>query len=306
LSFRRYFQLKYSPVGVKILTEYVESGEEELRFCEAVKIAAGGRRMIISDNLSCAGAELSLGFVEPLKEKETQAVLLEPFSEMESYDVVLVIATPEKIMNVSRVYSQVFGEKMTASFSGERAVCGEATAFPVKTGKPNLSFLCEGARIYAGYGDEEVVAGFPEDIFRKMSEAIVRGKVKALCGCLMDDLPEHVKRKLENMGFDKATDHFTGFFNGKVVKLYIFKNKIANRIGVFTSVKFKGEEEAESAISNFNGDFSVLKRENWVELSKIIQLSDDISRAVRNPEFDKVLRMELEKIVSAAKKLKKS
>ncbi|MET1125153.1 MAG: DUF169 domain-containing protein [Archaeoglobaceae archaeon] len=219
MSFRRYFQLKYSPVGVKLLEEEAEDGVVKDRFCSAVREATA--RRVVAKAFNCAGAEVSL-FLE-LKEFEPQSILIEPYNEKGDYDAVLAIATPEKVMEISRAFRQIFGDAMVARFSGSRAVCGEATADVVKTGKSNVSFLCEGARILGGYGSDEVVVGFPADLFRKFERDLVTGKLKSLCGCLTDDLPEHVKKKFMEMGFDKATDHFMGYFNGTIVNVYVFR-----------------------------------------------------------------------------------
>jgi uncharacterized protein (DUF169 family) len=311
LSFRRHFQLKSNPVGVKILTEELRDSGDATRYCEAVRIAAS-KKVVLSDNLNCAGAELSLGFVEPLKsfKGETKAIVLEPYRETEDYHAVLIIANPEKVMEIARAYKQIFGEEVIAVFSGERAVCGEATANPLETGKPNVSFLCDGARILAGYSANEVVIGFPAVVFREFERAITAGKLKSLCGCLTDDLPDHVKRKFEAVGFEKASDHFVGYVNGTIVNIYIFRGEIINRIGIFASVRLKSENEAEAAVRKLSeglgeNGYIITRRENWVELSKIIILDEDISRFVRKPQFEKIIREEVEEISSRAKSIKK-
>ena len=304
MSFRRYFQIPYQPVAVKILKEHVKPSEENLRFCEAVMRAATKEERIVLDeiNLICSGALVSLGFVPGVfseSEGETKAVVVEPYRGQEC-DVVLVIATPDRIMKIASFYSQLFGEEIRAEFSGENAVCGEATAKVKKEGKPNVSFLCEGAREYAGYKREEIVIGFPYETFRRMEEAIKREEVKSMCGCLMDDLPKDVVEKFEKMGFDKATDHFFGFHNGKTVKVYIFKD--TNALGIYTSVKFKSEEEAEKVVENYKGDYILLKRENWIDVSKIIEM--DVVSEIRKGDFEELLNAELDKLVEEARKLK--
>ena len=305
MSFRRYFQIPYQPVAVKILKEHVKATEENLRFCEAVKRAAtNGERIVLDEiNLICSGALVSLGFVKGVfseeSEEETKAVIVEPYKG-EECDVVLIIATPDRVMKIASFYSQLFGEELRAEFSGENAVCGEATAKVKKEGRPNISFLCEGAREYAGYKREEVVIGFTYETFRRMEEAIKKEEIKSMCGCLMDDLPRDVIEKFESMGFDKATDHFFGFYNGKTVKVYIFRD--TNALGLYTSVKFKSEEEAEKVVERYKGEYVLLKRENWVDVSKILEV--DVISEIRKGNFEELLNSELERIVKEAKKLK--
>lgn len=297
MSFRRYFQLRYSPVGVKLLE--AEDGEVMDRFCSAVKEATN--RRVIAKAFNCAGAEVSL-FIEQPKEFEPQSILIEPYNEKGDYDVVLVVATPEKVMEISRAFKQVFGGALVARFSGSRAVCGEATADVIRAGKPNVSFLCEGARVLGGYSGEEVVVGFPAELFRRFERELVTGKLKALCGCLTDDLPEHVKKKFMAMGFDKATDHFMGYINGKIVSVYVFRGEVSDRIAIYTSLKFRSEEEAEKALEAFDdGEVIAYRREKWLEVSKVLKLEEDIARAVKRPEFERWFLGEVEGLVGFVK-----
>lgn len=303
MSFRRYFQLKFNPVGVKLIAKEIQNAEVEERFCEAVREATMKR--IVVSAFNCAGAELSL-FLEPLKGSEAEAVVLEPYHEQGDYDVVLIIATPDKLMEVARAYRQIFGDSVVARLSGTRAVCGEATADVIKTGEPNVSFLCDGARFLGGYGNDEVVMGFPAQTFREFERAITAGRLKSLCDCLTDDLPEHVKKAFMAMGFDKATDHFLGYVNGSIVNVYVFKGEVSNRIAIFASVKFRNEDEAEKAVNTLSDDeVIVYRRGNWVELSKILTLDEDIGRAVRRDGFERWFTAEVEQLAAKTKELRK-
>jgi len=300
LNFRRHFEIQLKPVAV-IFLDKEEEALGEYRFCEAVRIVAErGERVVINEfNLTCAGALVSLGFITEDGE-ETKTIVLEEYKGQEC-DVVLVVTNPERIMRIAMFYKRLFDEDLNAMFSGENAVCGEATAFVRKSGKPNISFLCPGAREIGRYRKDEIVIGFPHETFRKIEEAIKRQEIKALCGCLMDDLPRDLIEKFEKMGFDKATDHFMGFVNGKSVKLYIFKGD-SSSIGIFTSVKFKDEMEAERVAENYRGEYVAIPRENWVELTKIVDI--DVFKKYKSPDFEDWILKEVEGITQEAKKLK--
>ncbi len=304
MTFKRYFEIHLDPVAVIFKREELE-GTGEYRFCEAVrKVAESGERIILNEfNLTCAGALVSLGFItEMAEEGETRSIIIEPYRKQRC-DVVLVVTNPERIMRISSFYRALFDEELHARFSGENAVCGEATALVRKEGKPNISFLCPGAREIGGYKREEIVIGFPYEIFARMEEAIRREEIKALCGCLMDDLPKDLIEKFEAMGFDKATDHFMGFYNGKSVKLYIFKGE-KNTLGIFTSVKFKSDEEARGAAESYSGGCVAIPRENWVEVTKIVDL--DVFEEYRNPDFEERIGREIDSVIEEARKLKMS
>jgi uncharacterized protein (DUF169 family) len=276
---------------------------KKLRFCEAVRLAAGGERVVLTGkNLDCFGAEMSLGFVEPLLEGLTKSVVVEPFTQDGEFDVVLVVANPEKIMELSLVYSQLFKERLEARFSGEKAVCGEATAEVIISGRPNISFLCHGARSYARYGSDEVVIGMPSDAFRKICWYLEKKQIRSMCGCLTDDIPQHVVERLERIGFYKATDHFAGMFEGRIVKLHVFRGE--ETVGLFTSIRFSSEEEAKVVKSEFEDPLSkcevyIQRRENWLDLSKIIEFE----LVSGDGEFEKRIREEVSKLLDCSKKI---
>ena len=119
----------------------------------------------------------------------------------------------------------------------------------------------------------------------------------------MDDLPKDLIGKFEAMGFDKATDHFMGFYNGKSVKLYIFKGD-KNTLGIFTSVKFKSENEATKAAESYSGDCVAIPRENWVEMTRVVEL--DVFEEYRKPDFEKKVGREIDTVIEEARKLKMS
>ncbi|MET1125154.1 MAG: hypothetical protein ABWW66_07885 [Archaeoglobaceae archaeon] len=56
-------------------------------------------------------------------------------------------------------------------------------------------------------------------------------------------------------------------------------------------------EEAERALESLN-DVVAYRRENWVELSRILKLEEDIARAVKRPEFEKSFIDEVTKLAS--------
>lgn len=302
MNFRDYFQIPLNPVAVIFREEEME-GDKYYRFCQAVReVAESGERIVLGEfNVTCAGALVSLDYITETAEKgETRSIILEPYRGQEC-DVVLVVATPDRIMKISSFYKKLFDEEISARFAGENAVCGEATALVRKTQKPNVTFLCPGAREEGKYRRDEVVIGFPKSIFDRIELAIRKQEIKALCGCLMDDLPKDLIKKFEDMGFEKATDHFFGFFNGKNVKLYIFKGE-TNTVGIYISVKFKTEEEAEKVAESYDGECVAIPRENWVELMKVVEL--DVFKEYRKPEFEENLGREIETVVDEARKLK--
>jgi len=308
-AFRRYFEIPSRPVAVKLLKDELEPTEGSFRYCEAVRLASHGERIVLSrKNLSCGSAEIALGLIEPLFDdddnfiKNIKSVVVEPY-EGQNCDVVLIIATPEKIMRIGSTYYQIFKKELSAKFSGETAVCGEATRDVLKSESPNITFLCEGAREYGNYRNDEIVLGFPEETFKKMDDAISKEQIRALCGCLMDDLPKRVIEKFEELGFEKATDHFIGMYNGKIVNIYVMRGDRISNIGVFTSVKFRSDDEAKKVVEQYSGNSFIYQRENWVDIYRIVEF-EDLEEIVGEKKFEKELIRNIEAIIQEARKIK--
>ncbi|HID28313.1 MAG TPA: hypothetical protein EYP22_10980, partial [Methanosarcinales archaeon] len=206
IKFRKFFELPYSPVAVKLHTELIEKNiDHPMRYCEMVRRSAvyGESFTFSVEELSCTSAELALGFTEPrygevyprIKNATTKSISLMPLEKCTfEPDVVIVIANPRKIMRIATIISQIHNrEPVEVKFKGEFAVCGECTAIPYMESKVNLSLLCSGARMFSEYKNDEIVIGFPFEEFVAIAESTEQKEItSALCGCIMDDLPNHV------------------------------------------------------------------------------------------------------------------
>lgn len=167
---RSYLGMNHRLVGVKILEENVDGHHPAapMTFCQAVREALAGRELIVEmDDLDCPSAELCLGFrepafvdVEPRIKARTKALRVGP---LEGADVVLLVLNPEQVMITSILLGGI-----KAEFKGEMAICGEAVAQVYNQGKPNLSFLCSGARDLGGFEVHELVLGLPYAAFLEL------------------------------------------------------------------------------------------------------------------------------------------
>src|SRR3989338_7402872 len=164
---RSYIGSKYKLVGVKILNEIPkdlsDKPKKPMRHCQMVWEAAvlGKTFTYMLEDLSCANAELALGFVEPkyvdvqprIQPSDTKAIRI---GSIDGADVILIILNPKQLMDLSVLLGGI-----KAEFKGEIAVCGEATSLPYMTKKPNISLLCNGARMFSDYKESELVLGLP-------------------------------------------------------------------------------------------------------------------------------------------------
>lgn len=327
-KFRKFFELPSSPVAVRILGE--DSKEEmndspPMRYCEMVRRSAMyGESFVFSvEELTCTSAELALGFTEPtygevyprIKPANTKLVSLTPLEKSENEpDVVVIVANPRKIMRVSTILSQLNDKKpVEAKFKGEFAVCGECTAIPYIEKKVNLSLLCNGARMFSGYSDDEIVMGFPMEDFTRISESTEEKEIiSALCGCIMDDIPKNAVTAMESVGLGKGTDHFFGRFGEEIVRLYTPKEKDGKitSLTLHVPVKFSDAETAATANEKANEilQLPVLHRvrDNWMDIALPVELGEPLNRAcMRGEKFDALLRSGIDAVLKEVEKVRR-
>ncbi len=293
MKFRKFFELPSSPVAVKIISDssIQKTASQPMRFCEMVRRSAlyGETFVFGVEELTCTSGELALGFTEPtygdvyprIKPANTKFVSVVPLEKTDKKpDVILVIGNPRKIMRVSTVLSRLQEKRpVEAKFKGEFAVCGECTAIPFMEKRVNLSLLCNGARMFSGYRDDEIVIGFPLDDFIRISESTEEEEItSALCGCIMDDIPAGAVAAIEKIGFGKGTDQFFGRFGNEIVRLYTPKDKEGKitTLTLHVPIKFKDSETAskvyEKAGEILEKPFLHRVRDNWLDLAMPLEL----------------------------------
>jgi len=326
-KFRKFFELPSSPVAVRIVQENSEqkTSAQPMRFCEMVRRSAvyGESFLFGVEELTCTSAELALGFTEPsygevyprIKPANTKLVSVSPLEKAEKKpDVVVVVGNPRKIMRVSTVLAQLREKQsVEAKFKGEFAVCGECTAIPYMEKKVNLSLLCNGARMFSGYRDDEIVMGFPLEDFIRISESTEEKEItSALCGCIMDDIPKNAVAAIEKIGFGKGTDQFFGRFGADIVRLYTPKDKDGKitSLTLHVPVKFKDNETAlsvnEKARELLQAPVLHRVRDNWVDIALPLDLGEPLNRAsMRGEKFDALVKGGIDTILKEVEKVKR-
>ncbi len=327
-QFIKFFQLSSSPVAVKISESELKGQRPKSPslFCDFVRKAAhdGESFLITEKDLQNFAARVILGFMDPkyveisprIKPAKTKSILVAPLGKIEAEpDVVLAIADPARMMHVAQVLHRATKVRLEAKMTCEAsAIAGEATALPFMEKESNLTLLCGGARGLAGYKDNELVVGIPFDHFIKMTELLVEPKlVAALCGCVMDEIPKHLKEAFIGLGFDKGTDHFYGEFGRKVFRIYLQKDekKVLNSATVNYPMKFKSEKEAkekvkaaEELLAELGGESMAVARENWLDLISIVKFPDGLDKiATDKKRFEQTVNSILESFVAIIEKL---
>lgn len=301
-KFRKFFQLPTSPVAIKISDKEIKGPRPRAPslFCEFVRKAAQGGEacLIIEDDLHSFTARVILGFTEPkyvdiyprVKPARTKSVLVGPLEKIEQEpDVVVTITDPSRMMQILQVLHRATRKRLEASMTSEAsAIAGEATALPHMEKRPNLTLLCGGARSIAGYGENELAIGIPFDQFVKLVDLLVEPTLAAaLCGCIMDEIPKHLKEAFVGLGFDKGTDHFYGDFEGKVFRFYLNKDEggLMAAATIHYPLKFKSEQEAQKSVgvakellAGLGGESTVIPRENWLDMILTVKFPDGLEK----------------------------
>ncbi len=327
MKFRKFFELPSSPVAVRIITDGSEQkiNAQPMRFCEMVRRSAvyGESFLFGVEELTCTSGELALGFTEPsygevyprIKPANTKLVSISPLEKTDKKpDVVITVGTPRKIMRVAKVLSQLHEKQpVEVKFKGEFAVCGECTAIPYMEKKVNMSLLCNGARMFSGYRDDEIVMGFPLDDFIRISESTEEKEItSALCGCIMDDIPANAVAAIEKIGFGKGTDQFFGRFGEEIVRLYTPKDKEGKitSLTLHVPVKFKDSETAmkvnEKAREFLQAPLLHRVRDNWMDMALPLELGETLNRAsMRGGKFEAIVKGGIETILKEVEKVKR-
>ena len=327
MKFRKFFELPSSPVAIRIINDSSEkkTSSQPMRYCEMVRRSAfyGESFVFGVEELTCTSAELALGFTDPsygevyprIKPANTKLVSVSSLEKTEKKpDVVVIIGNPRKIMRISTILSQLHEKQpVEVKFKGEFAVCGECTAIPFIEKKVNLSLLCNGARMFSGYRDDEVVMGFPLDDFVRIAESTEEKEItNALCGCIMDDIPAGAVSAIEKIGFGKGTDQFFGRFGSEIVRLYTPKEKDGKITSLTLHVPIKFKDSGTASLANEKASEILEKpllhrmRDNWVDIALPLDLGETLNRAsMRGEKFEALVKSGIDTILKETEKVKR-
>lgn len=79
-------------------------------------------------------------------------------------DVILIIANPEKVMELSQALLHKEGGRVNASFAGKQSVCADGVAYPYLTGEAGVTVGCSGSRKYTEIKEDEMIMSIPIDM----------------------------------------------------------------------------------------------------------------------------------------------
>jgi uncharacterized protein (DUF169 family) len=272
---RSHLGIKYNLVGVKVRKkgggaeqDPLKKPQKRIRFCQAVRLAANGAELDLAlDDLACPNAEVTLGFDEPLyvdiqpriMPAETEVVSVAPAEKMKDPDVVLTILNPKQAMETASLM-----EGLEAKFTGNLAVCGEATAKPYMDREANVTFLCGGARTFGDFKESELIFGAPLSEYEKLAEKIeaLDRSCGALCGCRTSDISPRIVNTFKKLGFEKGIDYFFGKIDEQNVRIYLNKDLQGRFKYVTIHLPMRGDIKPKAGSS-----LVVRKRGKWTDVA---------------------------------------
>lgn len=262
---RAYLGMKDKLVGIKINPpEDGEHPKEPAWFCQLVKESAlKGQESVISlEDLACPNADITLGLrkprymeIEPRIKEEVERVRI---GSIEGSDVVLLCLNAGQVMTLSILLGGI-----TTTFKGEMGVCGEAVAATYNQKKPNLTFLCNGARLMGGFKTNEIIVALPMGEFEALSLRI-ENLIKtggSLCGCQVSDIPKEMIKAFSEAGFDKGADYFFGKIDSHQVRVYLNKDETGRIRQLTFYLPVKGAEDIKVSLP-----FQSKRRGNWTDV----------------------------------------
>ncbi len=203
--------LERKPVGVKFLLtkeDYDEwpavENKHRMSYCTVVRRATQGRsQKIHRGHSACLGGAMALGFEEPTQEvvsgrrrfsqgsyrdlgiarkisknmvfckHRTYGVSVMPLEAYDTEpDVVLIICNPFNAMRVVQGYAYENGHANNIKLAGMAAICQECTSLPYEENQLNLSLLCSGTRMLAGWRKDEMALGMPFRLYLEMVDGL--------------------------------------------------------------------------------------------------------------------------------------
>lgn len=224
-------------VGIRFAhaeSEFDELPAREMRakipYCVLVRAAMSGRSVKLHRALSgCRGGSRALGFEAPGGDFTTGerfhrfglyrdleisrrvaagmarcrlpaiGVMARPLEEYrdETPEVVILALDPRNAMRVLQGYAWIHGPQINFRLTGNQALCVECTAYPLESGRMNISLLCSGTRHHARWKPHEMALGMP---FPRFAETVA-GLLKTADAVTPDAEKRRIREAFMRLGY---------------------------------------------------------------------------------------------------------
>ncbi|MEJ2248750.1 MAG: DUF169 domain-containing protein [Candidatus Lokiarchaeota archaeon] len=189
---KKILDLRYHPIGLKLVYENSHQDdfsskcyniEKKQRFSKYIKRVAEGDLLKLSEtDTACISSDTaghdSFSNIEldmKLNIRGLKHLLLFPVDEYpeESIDAMIIIITPHQFMKLIEIYVELYNKPMKLTTGASTGVCSEIVAYIIKREDVNVSFLCHGARSYAGFDADEFLFGIPAKLIPDFMEKLL-------------------------------------------------------------------------------------------------------------------------------------
>ncbi|MDG6245000.1 MAG: DUF169 domain-containing protein [Methanolobus sp.] len=121
---------------------------------------------------SLDSARTTMEKVPMLPANSVKAVVYSPLEKATFVpDVVLIIAKPKVVMELSQALLHKSGGRVNAGFAGKQSVCADGVSYPYITGEAGVTIGCSGSRKYTEIQDEELIMSIPVDMLESLVES---------------------------------------------------------------------------------------------------------------------------------------
>ena len=139
-----------SRIGIRITVHRpakLNRAKRPMKHCAFVGLARGGERFYAQNNdISCPLARYNPGLGEP--------------DDIFMHELARTLVDWDDALKIGN-FTSLTGESIEGPISGVGAMCGECTAYPIHTGKPNVSLGCTGSRPAVKLKHDELFFALP-------------------------------------------------------------------------------------------------------------------------------------------------
>ena len=183
----------------------VEQFAGKYSFCQMVNAACNGEHYLYKkNNFGCRCAVEALGLDQEYQcvvsgeryyacqlyeslavAKKTQrdvlridhhclAIEVGPLEEMKDADIAIIFCDCYQMMRLIQGYTYKFAVAQNIRMAGNQGVCSDLAARPLMMNDLNVSLLCSGTRRRCQWGDGELGAGMPIQLFDSVVEGVIQ------------------------------------------------------------------------------------------------------------------------------------
>lgn len=129
---------------------------------------------------------------------------LEGFEKIEGInpDVVIFVCDSFNSMRIVQGYANMRGHAHNISLSGMQAICQEVTSLPYENNQLNMSLMCSGTRLLAGWNNDELAIGIPYHIL----DDVVKGLRDTVNPLERNKRKERIESKLKESNLESELE----------------------------------------------------------------------------------------------------